>query len=124
LIRLWHVAFRGPPPITFEAAARQRVAPLALRPVIAIWWLAHFSLAVAASLITAAMALEGDPVLVHAIRFLLATSYGYAGNGYLMNAVCALTRSPAARAWVWRRRGFIDVALGVIGAFVPPEVFK
>src|SRR6476469_1259331 len=53
LIRLWRVAFRGPPPITFEAAARQRMAPLFLRPVIAIWWLAHFSLAVAASLVTA-----------------------------------------------------------------------
>src|SRR5258706_5283023 len=92
LIRLWRVAFRGPAPITFEAAARQRVAPLILRPVIAIWWLAHFSLAVAASLVTAAMVLEGGPVLAHSIRFLVATSYGYAGNGYLMNGEGALTR--------------------------------
>jgi len=124
LVRLWRVAFRGPPPITFEAAARQRMAPLILRPVIAIWWLAHFSLAVAASLTTAAMVMEGEPVMMHAIRFLLATSYGYAGNGYLMNAVCALTRSPSAREWVWRPRGIVDVALGVIGALLPPELVK
>jgi hypothetical protein len=100
------------------------MAPLVLRPVIAIWWLAHFSLAVAASLTTAAMVMEGEPVMMHAIRFLLATSYGYAGNGYLMNAVCALTRSPSAREWVWRRRGIVDVALGVIGALLPPELVK
>jgi hypothetical protein len=124
LVRLWRVAFRGPPPITFEAAARQRMAPLVLRPLIAIWWLAHFSLAVAASLITAAMVMEGEPVLIHSVRFLLATSYGYAGNGYLMNAICALTRSPSAREWVWRRRGVVDVALGVIGALLPSELVK
>jgi hypothetical protein len=124
LVRLWRVAFRGPPPITFEAAARQPVAPVPLRPVIAAWWLAHFSLAVAASLMTAAMVLEGEPVLVHTVQFVLATSYGYAANGYLMNAICALTRSPTARQWVWRRRGLVDVALGVIGALVPPAMFN
>jgi hypothetical protein len=124
LVRLWRVAFAGPPPITYEAAARQRMAPVILRPAITLWWFAHFALAALASVFTTSLVLEGDPVLVHSICFLLATSYGYAANGYLMNAVCALTRSPNARLAVWRRRGLIDVALGVIGALLPAGLLK
>ncbi|MDB5319174.1 MAG: hypothetical protein JWN40_805 [Phycisphaerales bacterium] len=124
LIRLWRTAFRGPSPITFETANRQRVAPLLLRPPIALWWFAHFAAAAWFSLLTTTLVIGDDPVIAHSITFLLATSYGYAANGYLMNAVCALTRSPGARLAVWRWRGLIDVALGVAGALLPPSVFK
>jgi hypothetical protein len=61
---------------------------------------------------------------VHSVCFLVATSYGYAANGYLMNAICALTRSTDARIAVWRRRGLIDLALGVIGALLPAGLLK
>jgi hypothetical protein len=124
LIRLWRVAFAGPPPITYEAAARQRMMPVILRPVIALWWLAHFGFAALASVFTKSFVLDGDPILVHSVCFLVATSYGYAANGYLMNAICALTRSTDARIAVWRRRGLIDLALGVIGALLPAGLLK
>ena len=124
LIRLWRTAFRGPPPITFETANRQRVAPLLIRPPLALWWLLHFATAAWFSLLTTTLVIGDDPVMAHALSFFLATCYGYAANGYLMNAVCALTRSPTVRLAVWRRRGLIDVALGVIGALLPAGFFK
>jgi hypothetical protein len=124
LVRLWRTAFRGPAPITFETANRQRVAPLPLRPLLALWWLLHFATAAWLSLLTTTLVFGDEPVMAHTLRFFLATSYCYAANGYLMNAICALTRSPGARLAVWRRRGLIDVALGVAGALLPPGFFK
>lgn len=124
LVRLWRTAFRGPAPITFETAARQRILPLVLRPPIVLWWLAHFAAAVWLSLLTTTLVIGDEPVMVHTLSFFLATSYGYAANGYLMNAVCALTRSPGARLAVWRRRGLIDVALGVAGALLPAGLLQ
>jgi len=124
LIRLWRTAFRGPSPITFETANRQRVAPLPLRPLLALWWLLHFATAAWFSLLTTTLVFGDEPVMAHTLGFFLATSYGYAANGYLMNATCALTRSPGARQTVWRRRGLIDVALGVAGALLPSGFLK
>jgi hypothetical protein len=124
LIRLWRTAFRGPTPITFETANRQRVAPFLLRPPLALWWLLHFATAAWFSLLTTTLVIGDEPVMAHTLNFFLATSYGYAANGYLMNAVCALTRSPTVRLAVWRRRGLIDVALGVIGALLPAGFLK
>lgn len=84
----------------------------------------HFATAAWFSLLTTTLVVGNEPVIAHALSFFLATSYGYAANGYLMNAVCALTRSPSARLAVWRRRGLIDVALGVAGALLPPGLLK
>jgi hypothetical protein len=124
LVLLWRVAFRGKRPWAFETANRRWMAPLALRPLIALWWFAHFAFGVHTALTTPALVKDSDPWIVLGINFLLTTSYGFAANGYLMLAVCALTRSPTARLAVWRRRGLIDVALGVAGALLPTALLK
>jgi hypothetical protein len=124
LWRVWRVAFEGrggeAVPFALEVARRQRVWPVVLRPVVAVWWLGHF--AVGATFAVMSHSLESLAGM-NALAFLLVTSYGFAANGYLMLGVCALTRSERVRERVWRMRGVVDIGLGVVGAFVPVGKF-
>jgi hypothetical protein len=121
LARLWRVSFRGNHPWAFETAQRQWIAPVPLRPIIALWWLAHFAIGVWFALGTTALIKPGDPLAMHVLNFLITTSYGFAANGYLILSVCAMTRSQGARDAIWDRRGLLVLALGVAGALVPPQ---
>lgn len=124
LWRVWRVAFEegdggDRKPYAYEVARRQKVLPVLLRPLVALWWLGHFAFGVAGALYTHTLSFEGEPVVVWILSFLMVTSYGFAANGYLMLGVCALTRSERVRERVWRMRGLIDIGLGVVGSMLP-----
>jgi hypothetical protein len=124
LWRVWRMAFGRSrdlsKPYAFDVASRQRVLPVGLRPVVVAWWLAHFAFGAWAAVYTHTITEADEPGLGMPLKFLVVTSYGFAANGYLMLAVCAATRSERVRAGVWRARGVVDIALGVVGAVLPP----
>jgi hypothetical protein len=119
LVRLWHVAFRGNHPWALETAKRQRLMPVPMRPIIALWWLAHFACGAWFSLSSTLMFSPDERLPVAALSLFMGFCYGVATNGYLIIGVCALTTSQSIREACWRWRFLLDLALGVGGALLP-----
>ena len=95
-------------------AEQQPVWPLPLRPIIGLWWLAHYAVGVLAVVGFNQDAHDHghhEPVL----SFFMATCSGFAANGYLILAIATFTTSPVIRRRIWKFRVVLDVTMGVIG---------
>jgi hypothetical protein len=103
-------------PFALQTAMRTKLPPLVLRPIIGLWWLAHFALGVGAAMIMARVKnYEGDAALVVVFIFFMVASYGYAANGFLMLAVCVVTPSERIRRTLWQFRFLTDIGLAILG---------
>jgi len=110
LWRLGVVACKKETPFALQAATAARTPHLLVRPLVSVWWLAHFG----AGVRFAAEVHHGlDP-----IEFSLVACYGFAANGFLMLGTCAATPSEKIRSTVWRLRGLTDVGLAFVGSGV------
>ena len=109
---------RRPVGVSFAPAValRQKRLPVPLRPVAAVWWLAHFALGVALAFGTHSGGHDGSGWRGDEIASAAALSFGltYAANLYLLLGVSALTRSERAVWMAWRFRVLVD--LGVVAA--------
>jgi hypothetical protein len=103
--------------LALAVAEKMPVLPWLLRPLVAGWWLMHFAFGLCVALMLAASESFTHSGAELAIRFVLASSLGFAANGYLVLAAAALTRSETIRHWTWRFRLAIDVGVGLVGAF-------
>ena len=114
LLRVAITARHHRKPFALQAARAQWVVLWLLRPIFALWWLAHFALGVWFALLTNRLDAAHDSTIAHVLMFFLVAFYGYAANGYLMLSVCALTRDETIRWTVWQLRAFIDIALALL----------
>jgi hypothetical protein len=105
---------QGEANLAITMAEKQRVFPLAIRPLIAGWWLMHFAVGMWLAILLAASESFHHSAGVIPICFIGASSLGFAANGYLLVAIASLTRSEHIRRWTWRLRLPIDVSLGLI----------
>jgi len=116
IIRLFAVALRGRRPFTVQAARGQWRPPWPFRPLVVLWWAAHFAGGVVAAVFGAAVKTQGSAE--RPLLFFMATCYGFAANGFLMATVVAATPSERVQSIVWRSRIIFDVLLGMAGAIV------
>jgi hypothetical protein len=120
LLRLWRAIFRGPRPAALTAARNQWRVPMVLRPLVGMWWLAHFCAGVAAAIVMHGVkpAQPGGEAGVRILTIFMATSFGFAANGYLLSAVCTMTSNESVRLKVWRSRAWVDIALAILVLFI------
>lgn len=102
-------------PLAPHLAVNQWHWPLPLRPVVSLWWLAHFFFAAAAA-VALDLLLRGEqvPWWWHSGMYVFGFIATYTANLYLLLAASALTRSPTLLHAVWRSRLGIDVVVIVI----------
>jgi hypothetical protein len=101
-----------------EVALRQPRWPRPVRPVLALYWAAHFLLGAGLAVGAERMGFEaarGKP-LHESVRTMLLLGiavfgFTYSANFYLLLALSVLTPSPAVLHKVWRWRVLIDVLL-------------
>lgn len=120
---------RRMPALPLAVAVRQPLLPIALRPLPAAYWCAHFVAGAVLVMTLHRDAGKPDARLAWAdIAFLTIFSYvlTYAANIYLLAAIASLTRRPAVLALAWRLRLLIDllVALGTPLAFGKSEFIR
>jgi len=115
MFRLALNAVRHQSHIALKTAEAQRMTPFFLRPLVTIWWAAHFLagawMAALFHSFSHGQSFSQWLVLIPAIGL------GICANGFLMLAICAATSSAHARSMVWRFRLLVDAAIGLIGVF-------
>jgi hypothetical protein len=112
--RLWSSrSKRGNHEISLYVAALQPLLHPILRPLLALWWLGHFWLAIRLGMYSESIT-PMDPMV--APHFFLLTIFlcAFASNVFLIHAVTALTRGPAVQR-VWNWRGAIDLGVVAVG---------
>ncbi len=116
LFRLWRSFLqRDSHEISLYAAALQPLWPPILRPLVALWWLGHFALAIRIGLFFE----DSFPIDPHVgfVAFVMVLFFAaYASNIFLMHAVTALTRGPAVQR-VWNWRAMCDLGIVAAGVF-------
>ena len=118
VVRLFGVALGGRRPFTLQAARGQWRPPWPLRPLVVLWWVAHFAGGVVAAVASATIKTPEAAAAERPLVFFMTTCYGFAANGFLMAAVVAATSSERVQRAVWRSRVFLDVSLGVAGTII------
>ena len=114
LIRLWRSWLQqGTHEIALHVAALQPLRHPILRPLAAVWWLGHFALALLFGLILE-NGIPMDPRIAFTTFLFFLFCCAYASNIFLIHAVTALTRGPAAQR-VWNWRGIYDLGIVVAG---------
>jgi hypothetical protein len=125
LIHLWRWRAPRSCPRALYIAKNQPLWPKAVRPLICVWWLAHFGLAAAFALPAHFIAVvpPGSPFGHKLWRGLLAvavaTGMCATANQFLLAAVAALTRRENVLDATWRMRHSIDVAIATAVCFLP-----
>jgi hypothetical protein len=98
-----------------QVALEQFVWPLPLRPVAALWWLAHSIAAVWAAGVYADMlrsdARYGLPLVTALFPYAARLAAAFASNLYLLLALAALVRSRRLLRQAWRARLLLDLLL-------------
>ena len=115
LWRLWSSwSNHGNHEMILHVAGRQPLLPAILRPLVAMWWMGHFALALVLGAFTEKIAPVDPPTV--AVTFLLLGMFwcAFASNIFLIHAVTALTRGPAVQR-VWNWRGVYDLGLVAVG---------
>lgn len=112
--RVWLAVVRGYQPVAVYAALRQPRWPTALRPFVAIWWLAHFLLGAFGGFSVEVAANQSGATGETAVALMVVVVlYTLAANGYLAQAVAAIGGSERAVRTVWRWRVLIDFAIAL-----------
>ena len=116
LLWLKHSLEAGLHPVAPEMALRQIRWPVLLRPVVFLWWGAHFLMAAAAG--AALVYSQRDDSIVLwaqvAVRFLNFTAV-YSANLFLLLAVTSLWRNRQLVGILWRWRLLVDAVITVGG---------
>jgi hypothetical protein len=115
-IRLMLMAIRHEHPVALKCTLHQAMPPKILRPLVALWWLAHFS--VAAWLAALFHSFNRGQSTAQMLSLIPAIAVGFSANGFLMLSVCSATTSAKTRITIWRFRIIIDVIIALFGAFV------
>jgi hypothetical protein len=124
VLKLWFSLAGGKKPAAVHAAMRLRALPWALRPLVALWWLAHFLTGLAFIYVVAFAPVPRDPAyspgadafLTRSLELGFGWFYCFVANVYLVFAVATLTRSESAVRHVWARRWFIDASIVLASA--------
>ena len=120
----WWITARRDRPAAVAAALKQPRFPFLLRPLVAFWWLIHFTFGlffVYLAHFQGEIAPDEDPAMRYVV-FAMGVGYCLVANGFLVNAVAALRHSRAAVEHVWARRWFVDAAVvlaGVVAMLLP-----
>lgn len=118
------LAGRVPYPFAPAFVMRQWTWPIVLRPLLTVWWLAHFLIGVAAAVIlNNLIVLDGSQDHSHAARIIafLVTGFTitYSANMYLLLALRAIGFGERTIRLVWRWRLVIDIGVIVLAGFYP-----
>jgi len=105
-------------------AMQYRRWPLVLRPVVAIWWLAHFAAGIAAiiladNILVMNMTDWNTRVLRSVLFVAVSFTIAYSANLFLLLTVTAIGGGRPAVSLFWRYRFLLDLAVAVIAAFFP-----
>ncbi len=114
MIQLLLLGLRSQHPVALNGALGQPMLPLPLRPLVALWWFAHFLPGAWLAALFHSFA-HGSG---HWLILLPAFGMSYSANGFLMLSVCAITQSQTIRMRIWQFRLLIDLGLVLVGAFL------
>jgi len=108
-------------PVALAVALKHPIVPLLVRPLVALWWMGHFLVAIAATLafilISPTLSSPNDmafEIVIAVFCFAFTLGLGYASFGYLLLAVSTMVPDPDAIDHVWRHRIYVNVLLAVI----------
>ncbi|MGA2583359.1 MAG: hypothetical protein ABSG31_08780 [Tepidisphaeraceae bacterium] len=128
---IWKGVRKGKRPLGLRIALIQRRPPLLLRPIVCLWWLAHFATAVLFALILAELKRDAsgvvdtsDHVLLSVLTFLASLGITYSANGYLLLAITALRRSRKVITTIWSWRLLLDVVLSLVCVYLSSYLFN
>jgi hypothetical protein len=113
-----------PIPFAPAFALRQWNWPFYLRPLMAIWWLAHFLIGVAGAILLnnfiESQGPQGVSIAMRIVAFLITGfTMTYCANMYLLLALHAIGFGERGIRVAWRWRILIDIAVAVLAGLLP-----
>jgi hypothetical protein len=131
LTAVWAAMRAGVQPLAPYVALRHPPPPMLLRPLVALWWLAHFALALVLIVIIAEVDRSAFNAKDGADRFvaLLAVFFAslgctYCANAYLMLILTTFTSDSLRVARVWSKRFLFDLLIASLSLLVTIRVIS